>query len=231
MNMVIKIWNKLVRKWTKLRLQPIRVFCLHHVCEQFDADAMYVCDWMALDEFKQKINTLRNSGYQFISLTEAYHYLKKDYFRRKRYAVLTFDDGYKSLKEVLPWIEEQQIPVTLFINGKYLDGKSCRETPREQYLTYEELFTLTSPLIEIGHHGWEHTAADNMTKDEFTESLQKNIEILSAHPRYIPFWAYTWGRRTQNTDLILFKNNLMPIVITGGKNYSFQGNIDREILK
>ena len=231
MNMVIKIWNKLVRKWTKLRLQPIRVFCLHHVCEQFDADAMYACDWMALDEFKQKINTLRNSGYQFISLTEAYHYLKKDYFRRKRYAVLTFDDGYKSLKEVLPWIEEQQIPVTLFINSKYLDGKSYRETPREQYLTYEELFTLTSPLIEIGHHGWEHTAADNMTKEEFTESLQKNIEILSAHPRYIPFWAYTWGRRTQNTDLILFKNNLMPIVITGGKNYSFQGNIDREILK
>ena len=228
MNMVIKIWNKLVRKWTKLRLQPIRVFCLHHVCEQFDADAMYACDWMALDEFKQKINTLRNSGYQFISLTEAYHYLKKDYFRRKRYAVLTFDDGYKSLKEVLPWIEEQQIPVTLFINGKYLDGKSYRETPREQYLTYEELFTLTSPLIEIGHHGWEHTAADNMTKDEFTESLQKNIEILSAHPRYIPFWAYTWGRHTRSNDKCLLINRIIPVLIEGNTNYKWISSIDRE---
>ena len=111
--------QKLQRKWMKLRLQPIRVFCLHHACEQFDAEAMYPCDWMALDELKQKIIALRNQGYQFISLTKAYHHLKKDYFRRKKYAVLTFDDGYKSLKEVLPWLEEQKIPATLFINGKY----------------------------------------------------------------------------------------------------------------
>ena len=231
MNKIIYIWNKLRRKLMKIRLQPIRVFCLHHICEHFDSDAMYACDWMALDAFKKKINELRNQGYQFISLTSAYEHLKKDWFRRKKYAVLTFDDGYKSLLEVLPWLEEQQIPATLFINGKYLDGKSYRETPKEQYLTYDELLALTSPLIEIGYHGWEHTAADTMTNNELIESLFKNEKILSSHLRYIPFWAYTWGRRTQNTDLILFKNNLMPIVITGGKNYSFQGNIDREILK
>lgn len=223
--------KKIQRKWMKIRLQPIRVFCLHHVCEQFDADAMCACDWMALDEFKLKINALRSQGYLFISLTAAYEHLKKDWFRRKKYAVLTFDDGYKSLKEVLPWLEEQQIPATLFINGKYLDGKSYRESPNEQYLTYDELFSLTSPFIEIGHHGWEHTAATEMTDEELLESLQKNMEVLFAHPRYIPFWAYTWGRVTQNTDLILHKNLIVPILITGGKNYSFKGNINREILK
>ena len=73
--------EKIKRKWMKLCLQPIRVFCLHHVCEQFDAEAMYPCDWMALDEFKQKIIALRNQGYQFISLTEAYKHLKTDCFR------------------------------------------------------------------------------------------------------------------------------------------------------
>ena len=128
------ILKKLQRKWMKLRLQPIRVFCLHHVCEQFDSDAMYACDWMALDEFKQKIIALRRQGYQFISLTDAYEYLKKDWFRQKKYAVLTFDDGYKSLKDVLPWLEEQNIPATLFINGKYLDGMSYRITDKEEYL-------------------------------------------------------------------------------------------------
>lgn len=223
--------EKIKRKWMKLRLQPIRVFCLHHVCEQFDADAMCSCDWMALDEFKRKINALQDQGYEFISLTEAYEHLQNDYIRRKKYAVLTFDDGYKSLNEVLPWLEEQQIPATLFINGKYLDGTSYRETLKEQYLTYDELFSLTNPLIEIGHHGWEHTVATEMTDEELLESLQKNMEVLSAHPRYIPFWAYTWGRGTQNTDLILHKNLIVPILITGGGNYSFKGNINREILK
>lgn len=228
MNIFSKIWAKIRRKWTKIRLQPIRVFCLHHVCEQFDSDAMCACDWMALDEFKRKINTLQDQGYEFISLTEAYEHLQKDYIRRKKYAVLTFDDGYKSLNEVLSWLEEQQIPATLFINGKYLDGNSYRETPKEQYLTYDELFSLTNPLIEIGHHGWEHTAATEMTEEELLESLQKNIEILSAHPRYIPFWAYTWGRHTKSNDNCLLNTGIIPVLIEGNKNYKRIGGINRE---
>lgn len=222
--------HKVLRKWMKIRLRPIRVFCLHHVCEQFDADAMYACDWIALDEFKQKINVLRNDGYQFISLTEAYEHLKKDWFRCKKYAVLTFDDGYKSLLEILPWLEEQQIPCALFVNGKYLDGQSYRETPKEKYLTYDEIFTLTSPLIEIGHHGWEHTAADTMTYDELLESLFKNENILFTHPRYIPFWAYTWGRHTMENDKVLLENLIIPVRIEGNKNYKWIGTIDRENL-
>lgn len=214
----------------KIRLQPIRIFCLHHVCEQFDADVMHPCDWMALDEFKQKIIALRNQGYQFISLTKAYHHLKKDYFRRKKYVVLTFDDGYKSLTEVLPWLEEQKIPATLFINGKYLDSKSYRETHKEQYLTYDELFALTSPLIEIGHHGWEHKAIREMSEAEVIESMQKNIEILSSHPRYIPFWAYTYGIHNKNSDAIITHANLIPILVAGNKNYQWKGNIDRELM-
>lgn len=225
-----KLLKKIRRKWMKMRLQPIRVFCLHHVCEHFDADAMYACDWMALDEFKQKINALRSQGYQFISLTDAYEYLKKDWFRRKKYAVLTFDDGYKSLNEVLPWLEEKQIPATLFINGKYLDGKSYRETPNEQYLTYDELFSLTNPLIEIGHHGWEHTAATEMTDEELLDSLQKNMEVLSAHPRYVPFWAYTYGIHNKNSDAIITHANLIPILVADNKNYQWKGNIDRELM-
>ena len=222
--------KKIQCKWMKLRLQSIRVFCLHHVCKQFDSDAMYECDWMALDAFKKKISELRNQGYQFISLTAAYEHLKKDWFRRKKYAVLTFDDGYKSLKEILPWLEEQKISATLFINGKYLDGESYRETPKEQYLTYDELFALTSPFIEIGHHGWEHKSVNEMSEAELIESMQKNIEILSAHPRYIPFWAYTYGTHDKNSDVIIKHTNLIPILVAGSKNHQWKENIDRELM-
>ena len=227
---ISELIKKIRRKWMKLHLQPIRMFCLHHVCEQFDADAMHACDWMALDEFQQKIIALRNQGYQFISLMKAYHHLKKDYFRRKKYAVLTFDDGYKSLNEVLPWLEEQQLPATLFINGKYLDGKSYREKPKEQYLTYDELFALTSPLIEIGHHGWEHKSVKEITEEELIDSMQKNIEILSSHPRYVPFWAYTYGIQNKNSDSLLNQNDLVPVLMVGNKNYKWVGTIDRELL-
>lgn len=230
MSFFLKIWPKIKRKWMKLRLQPIRVFCLHHVCETYDADAMNACDWMAWDEFKQKTNTLRNQGYQFISLSKAHSYITKDKIRCKKYAVLTFDDGYASLKEILPWLFENNIPVTLFVNGKYLDGQSYRNSTKEQYLTKEELFALTTPLVEIGSHGWEHIDANAMAVEEFVSSVNKNIVLLSAHPRYIPFHAYTYGGHNHKVDIKLHEEHIIPVLVDGMKNYDGSKCIHRELL-
>lgn len=230
MNKVNNIWTKIRRKWMKIRLQPIRVFCLHHVCERFDAESMNQGDWMQIDDFKRKVLTLQENEVMFISLTDAYNKITNDKFRNHKYVVLTFDDGYNSLKEILPWLEDQKIPATLFINGKYLDGKSYRKNPNEKYLTKEELFSLTSPLIEIGSHGWEHNRATEMTAEEFAESVKRNIGLLSGHPNYIPFFAYTYGAHSNNTDDYLHRQGLVPIYIDGMKNYNEIKVIHRELL-
>ena len=215
----------------KLRLQPIYVFCFHHVCETFDAASMNQRDWMQIDEFKQKVLKMQQDGVEFISLKEAYNKITNDKFRNRKYAVLTFDDGYASLKEILPWLEEQQISVTLFINGKYLDGTSYRKNPKEKYLTKEELFALTSPLIEIGSHGWEHTDASKISTEEFIQSIAQNVELLQTHPRFIPFHAYTWGIHNEMTDILLQSKNIIPVYMDGMKNYREQQVIHRELLK
>lgn len=215
----------------RLRLQPIRVFCLHHVCKTFDAESMNQGDWMQIDQFKSKVQAMRQEGVEFISLTETYRHISNDRFRYRKYAALTFDDGYASLKEILPWLKEQKIPVTLFINGKYLDGKSYRKNPNERYLTKDELFALTSPLIEIGSHGWEHTRVTDMTEGEFIESVARNIDLLQKHPNYIPFWAYTYGSHTAQTDTYLHQQSLIPIYIDGMKNYNDTKFIHRELLQ
>lgn len=224
------IYN-LQRKWMKLRLQPIRVYCFHHVCAEFDSESMNACDWMQIDEFKQKVQKMQQEGVKFISLTEAYNKITNDKWRNNKYAVLTFDDGYASLKEILPWLEEQHIPATLFINGKYLDGKSFRDNPKEQYLNKEELFALTSPLIEIGSHGWKHLDASKISADEFKIIIEQNIKLLQAHPRYVPFHAYTWGKHNGMTDILLQSKNIIPVYMDGMKNYREQQVIHRELLK
>ncbi len=224
------IFQKIQRKWMKICLQPIRVFCLHHVCEQFDADAMNIGDWMALDEFKRKINALHDQGYEFISLAEAYEHLQNDYIRLKKYAVLTFDDGYKSLWEVLSWLEEQQIPSALFINGKYLDGKSYRNKPTECYLNQDELFALSLPLVEIGSHGYEHADASKMSEEDFQKHINMNIQLLQKHPNYVPFHAYTWGRYKKQTNDILKNLCVTPVYVDGMKNYNEPNCIHRENL-
>ncbi len=228
--MMKRIWNKIVRKLLHFRLQPIRVFCLHHVCKTFDEKSMNKCDWIQIDEFKSKIQTMQQNGVEFLSLMDAYHHISNDLVRRKKYAVLTFDDGYASLKEILPWLEDNQIPVTLFINGKYLDGKSYRKNPNERYLTKKELFALTSPLVEIGSHGWEHVDASRQKNDDFVRSMQQNETLLAMHPRYIPFFAYTYGNHLLQEDELLRSHSLIPVFVSGGKNRNNYMYIDRELL-
>jgi peptidoglycan/xylan/chitin deacetylase (PgdA/CDA1 family) len=231
MKIITKIVNIITCKWMKLRLQPIRVFCLHHVCGEFDVNSMYACDWMQIDEFKSEVLALQRDGMKFISLSEAYNKITNDKWRNNKYVVLTFDDGYASLKEVLPWLEEQKIPATLFINGKYLDGKSYRNNPNEKYLTKEELCKLTSPLIEIGNHGWEHIRVTEMSENEFRTSVGLNVQLLSTHPNYIPFWAYTYGTHTGFTDSYLLEHHIVPVYIDGVKNYKEKKVIHRELFK
>lgn len=185
---------------------------------------------MQIDEFKAKVQSMQQDGVEFISLTEAYAKLKNDKFRNHKYAVLTFDDGYASLKEILPWLENQKIPATLFINGKYLDGKSYRKNPNEKYLTKEELFSITSPLIEVGSHGWKHADASLMSKGEFVEYIDQNVQLLSNHSHYVSFHAYTWGRHTTDTDAYLLSNDIIPVYIDGMKNYNEPIVFHRELL-
>lgn len=230
--MMKEFLHRIKRKLMKMRLQPIRVFCLHHVCATFDAESMNTCDWMQIDDFKAKVQALQQDGVEFISLTEAYKHICDNWIRCKKYAVLTFDDGYASLKEILPWLNEQHIPATLFINGKYLDGKSYRNNPKEKYLTKEEIDHLSKqyPLLTIGSHGWEHIHATDMTNDEFVASADKNVALLSSHPCYIPFWAYAYGDHTQFTDMHLWNQHIVPIYIDGMKNYNEPNVIHRELL-
>lgn len=234
----------------RLRYEPIHIYCLHHVSREYDALRMWQCDWMPADEFMAQIHALRTNGYEFISLTEAYHHLQHDSFRQRNYAVLTFDDGYASIKEMLPWLMENKIPVTLFVNGQYLDGTSYSGINREQalrakdgdessllnemvhglYLTRDELFRMDNPLIEIGSHGWEHTDATQMNMEDFRLSMEKNIALLREHPRYIPFHAYTWGRHNSASDQVLREMGITPLLVDGVKNYNQTDFIHREIL-
>lgn len=213
-----------------LRLQPIRVYCFHHVSKEYDAESMNQGDWMQIDEFKTKVQAMQQDGIEFISLKDAYRHVCKDWIRCRKYAVVTFDDGYASLKEVLPWLNEQHIPATFFINGKYLDGKSHRTNPKERYLTKDELFAMTSPFVEIGSHGWEHADASQMTIDEFKHYIDSNVDLLHTHPCYVPFHAYTWGNHTIETDKYLLSKDIIPVYMDGMKNYNEAKVIHRELI-
>lgn len=223
--------NRIKRKWMKFRLQPIRVYCFHQTSETFDESTMYSGDWTQIEQFKRNIEQLKKQ-YTFIPLREAHQKLQHDAVRCKRYAVLTADDGWASLKNILPWLAEQQIPVTLFVNPAYLTGEQTRENGMRGLLTKAELKDLLDKYqnITIGSHGWDHTLTTEMDINDFGKCLQKCQTYLQKIGKYVPFYAYPCGKHNKYHDDCLYQEGIVPVYINGQKNYRYDGGIHRELL-
>lgn len=224
--------HRIRRRLIKFMYQPIRIFCFHQVSDSFDGSTMYEEDWLQNDEFKLIIGRLRKHGYTFLSMEEAYKRLKTDIFRHNKYAVLTADDGWASIKNILPWLNEQRIPVTLFLTPAYFDGSHYRDRNTEKYLSEADVKQLHAryPLLTVGSHGWKHVAATEQTDEEFENDIKASVNELSRLPNYVPFFAYAWGKHNESTDKILRDNRLVQVNTEGGMNYNVCNPIDREIL-
>lgn len=226
-------WSaKLKQRWTRLWIKPIRVFCFHQVSEAFEPDTMWECDWTQTSRFKKNILTIKEK-YTFVSLEEAYRHISKDRIRLKRYAALTADDGWTSVKNIVPWLAEQEIPVTLFLNPLYLDGCHYQERTTEKLLTFGDVLSLVekyNPFVMIASHGWSHKDCLNMTEDEFGINVKMAEQALESVEGKTPFYAFTYGHCCGSHLDYLRKHSLVPVLIDGSENYSDDSIIHRELL-
>lgn len=89
---------------------------MHHVRPARDDDFQPNAHLEITPEFlRLAVERIRANGYEIISLDEAVDLLKSGYGHH-RYAVLTFDDGYRdNLKVAYPVLKELQAPFTVFV--------------------------------------------------------------------------------------------------------------------
>lgn len=242
--MKTELLKRISRKWNKFYLQPIRVFCFHQVSETYDPITMWKEDWVNTSAFKQWIVYMMKRGYTFISLPEAFNKLKNDRFRCEKYAVLTADDGFVSISNILPWLIEQCIPVTLFVNPKYiaedkvgenvqnrLDQNQVKVSSGKIYLKMNDILSIQSPYVTFAYHGYEHLDEWDMNEETFTQNLTQCIEAMQRDfPNVIPFYAHTYGHAKREYDVILYKHGLTPVYVSGNCNYNDALHIDRELI-
>jgi len=228
---ITKILRKTERIYNKLLLAPIEVFVFHSVSDTYDPSSCLKQDWSSTAAFQQKILELKQQ-YTFISLPEATSRLQSENLRRKHYAVLTSDDGFKTVLTVLPFLTEQNIPITLFLNPQYLDGTTIRPdyAPQPQYLTHDDLAQITSPLVTIGMHGYQHLDCAAQTPSDFRQNVAACIDALGSHPRYIPYFAYPWGNHTPSTQQTLRDMRITPVLCDGRSNHRYSDGISRRCI-
>lgn len=172
---------------------------------------MWKCDWTEEEQFKRNILKLK-SEYDFISLQDAYLHIQNDIFHTQKYAVLTSDDGWASILNVIPWLVNHQIPLTLFLNPQYMDGVHYQERPAEMLFTKHDIEHLVKdyqPYITIASHGWTHKDCCKMDMDEFAESVLDSEEFLMKISGKIPFYAYTFGRHNEKQNVFI-RRKVLP---------------------
>lgn len=223
--------KKICRRIRGVFVNPIRVFCFHQVSDVFEPGTMWECDWTQTEVFKKKILALKEKS-TFVSLTEAYNHILNDKIRLKNYAALTADDGWASVKNIIPWLAEQGIPLTLFLNPLYLDGEHFREKETERYLTEQDLeyFAKTYPSISFGMHGSDHTDVSKQDECAFRENIRQSLNALNKYNNFVPFFAYPWGKHNTMNDTVLKEFAVIPVLMDGMKNYNDISVIHREIF-
>jgi len=77
--------------------------------------------------------------------------------KKKKTIYLTFDDGpNKGTKKMMHIVEEEQVPVTLFIVGQHVYGS------REQTVTFDSL--IACKYFEIANHSYTHAFQNKFAK-------------------------------------------------------------------
>lgn len=240
------VLKKIERKLQKWRLHPIRVFVVHNVTETYSTMLGPKEDWMSVTDFRHSIKQLQKN-YIFVSPEDAMRHLKSDLVRTRSYAVLTADDGYQSVYEQLPWLIENEVPIALLINPKYLDGKSYsahlweyvhaqhpeiteEEFVKGRYMTGDELAAITSPLVTIGSHGYEHTDNGKMSEEEFRAYMGKTLKEIENYHTFAPYHAYPWGKYSETSDMVLKEKGIIPLRADGWYNVEDSNQLHREYL-
>lgn len=152
--------------------------------------------------FIKQIETLKSSGYTFITASELMDVLDGKIELQQKPALITFDDGYRDFyTDVFPILKKNNIKATAYIVSGFLD--------KPNYMfTWQLKQIATSGLVEIGAHTVHHYSLGGLNpvliQYEIEES-KKELEKLINAP--VVAFAYPDGS---------FDNQVIKIVREAG---------------
>lgn len=138
--------------------------------------------------FEMQLKTLKEAGYNFITVSELGQYLDGKKQLPQRPVILTFDDGYQDFyTDVFPLLKKYNVVATQYVISGVLD------TPN--YMTTEQVREVAqSGLVEIGAHTVHHKNLPSLSLEEARVEIEKSREELEKiFEMNIVSFAYPYG--------------------------------------
>lgn len=163
--------------------RPIVILGLHHISAKFDPSTQDIGIWTSLEDFEKSIINLKNAGFNFISLDEVINIQNKKNKPDKKYISVTFDDGHKSILNVIPIIEKYEIPVTFFINSDSIGDAFYNWVDMVQYFS---------------RHPKDYYLKFNITKDDW--QIIESIKTCNDNANFLRLESELFSIMTKIND-------------------------------
>lgn len=181
----------------------IRVFMYHH----FGLEDTYPATSVSGEQFKKHLDHLKEDEYTVLPLGAALERLYSDKEIPEKTAVITIDDGYRSVwDKAIPLLEKHGYPATIFVSTGYVSGSG--------YMSWEQINRLEAKGFEIGNHSHAHSYFVNKPKgqiaDAFEEDLKASHDQFQKHLGRVPdLYAYPFGEYTPEMISVLKDHGYM----------------------
>lgn len=161
------------------------VLMYHHVTNE-EVDIIPSCI-RTPKQFISGLESERNNGYTFISVSEFINIDPKNY--KQKFCLVTFDDVPANfITCAYPYLKENKIPFTLFITTEYLTDK--------KYLSEEQIKELDKDfLCTIGAHTISHPMLRRCCNPE-KELLESKRILESILGHSVDIMAYPFGKHS-----------------------------------
>ncbi len=138
--------------------------------------------YMPEETLRAQLESLKEAGWQFVDAQTAVEGLARPEVLPERAALVTFDDGYRSLFRALPLLAELDCPAAVFVPTGYIGDRSRfdenSEEPPEPICDWDELRELEAAGVSVQSHGVSHRAFSELEPAEIEEELIRSKAVL-----------------------------------------------------
>jgi peptidoglycan/xylan/chitin deacetylase (PgdA/CDA1 family) len=140
--------------------------------------------WFYVPEraFVEQLTILRDGGWELIDLDRFLTGLSEPEVLPERAALLTFDDGYRSMHTVtLPRLREFAAPAVMFVPTDHVGGRNVFDAgvePEEQLCDWEELRDLAANGVAIQSHAASHRRFSELSSGDRRAELLRSRRVI-----------------------------------------------------
>jgi len=164
---------------------------------------------------EEHLAALVESGYELVGTTE-WAGQKEE----RRYAVLTFDDGYVDfIENALPILAAHRARATAYVVTAYI-GDKARWLPfhcerLRPLMSWEDLRTIRHSGVEVGSHGNRHLELDAVSPRVAEDDILRSLVTLQLNGFSPQSFCYPFGYASRGTRDIVAKAGFTTSCVVG----------------